>query len=62
MPHVSLMNYTYLPESPYSTYPVIVMTSNPSSRKTTSIRANPNVSLLVHDCLSASKICLTDQS
>lgn len=44
------MNYTYLPHSPYSPYPVIVMTSNQSSRKTTSIRANPTVSILVHDC------------
>merc|ERR1712000_37119 len=47
-PHVSLMNYTYLPSSPYNAYPVIVMTTNPSSRKTTSIRSNPTVSLLVH--------------
>lgn len=44
------MNYTYLPSSSYSTAPVIVMTTNPSSRKTTNIVANPNVSLLVHDC------------
>ncbi|KAK8043427.1 hypothetical protein PG993_005857 [Apiospora rasikravindrae] len=29
-PHVSLMNYTYLPSSPYSTEPTIIMTSNPS--------------------------------
>jgi len=52
VPHVSLMNYTYLPHTPYSPYPVIVMTSNQSSRKTTSIRANPNVSILVHDWVS----------
>jgi hypothetical protein len=26
------------------------MTTNPASRKTTGILANPNVSLLVHDC------------
>lgn len=44
------MNYTYLPSSPYNSCPVIVMTTNPASRKTTSIRSNPNVSLLVHDC------------
>lgn len=44
------MNYTYLPTSPYSARPVIVMTTNPASRKTTNIVANPNVSLLVHDC------------
>lgn len=46
------MNYTYLPSSPYNAYPVIVMTTNPSSRKTTSIRSNPTVSLLVHDWVS----------
>ncbi|RCI08592.1 hypothetical protein L249_4691 [Ophiocordyceps polyrhachis-furcata BCC 54312] len=52
IPHVSLMNYTYLPSSPYSTRPVIVLTTNPASRKTTSIVSNPNVSLLVHDWVS----------
>ncbi|RDA91190.1 hypothetical protein CP533_4815 [Ophiocordyceps camponoti-saundersi (nom. inval.)] len=52
VPHVSLMNYTYLPSSPYSSRPVIVLTTNPASRKTTSILANPNVSLLVHDWVS----------
>lgn len=49
VPHVSLMNYTYLPSSPYSNSPVIVMTSNPASRKTNNLVENPNVSLLVHD-------------
>ncbi|KAF4124497.1 Pyridoxamine 5'-phosphate oxidase [Geosmithia morbida] len=52
VPHVALMNYTYLPSSPHNDSPVIVMTSNPSSRKTISIQANPNVSLLVHDWVS----------
>ena len=52
VPNVSLMNYTYLPSSPYSTTPVIVMTTNPASRKTTNIIANPNVSILVHDWVS----------
>jgi len=52
VPHVSLMNYTYLPSSPYNSAPVIIMTTNPASRKTTSIVANPNVSLLVHDWVS----------
>ncbi|KAJ4147663.1 hypothetical protein LMH87_002171 [Akanthomyces muscarius] len=52
VPQVSLMNYTYLPSSPHSSAPVIVMTTNPSSRKTTNIVANPNVSLLVHDWVS----------
>ncbi|OAA47032.1 FMN-binding split barrel-related protein [Metarhizium rileyi] len=51
-PHVSLMNYTYLPSSPYSSTPVIIMTTNPASRKTTNIIANPSVSLLVHDWVS----------
>ncbi|KAH8885655.1 hypothetical protein GQ53DRAFT_750993 [Thozetella sp. PMI_491] len=52
IPHVSLMNYTYLPSSPYSAGPVIVMTTNPASKKMTNLVANPNVSLLVHDWVS----------
>ncbi|KAK1775683.1 hypothetical protein QBC45DRAFT_382859 [Copromyces sp. CBS 386.78] len=53
MPHVSLMNYTYLPSSPYSHgTPVIVMTTNPASKKMNNLVANPNVSLLVHDWVS----------
>ncbi|KAI1359080.1 pyridoxamine 5'-phosphate oxidase [Xylaria arbuscula] len=51
-PHVSLMNYTYLPSSPYSTDPAIIMTTNPSSKKTNNLLTNPNVSLLVHDWVS----------
>ncbi len=47
------MNYTYLPSSPYSSAPVIVMTTNPASKKTNNLVANPNVSLLVHDCTLA---------
>lgn len=50
IPHVSLMNYTYLPSSSYSPAPVIVMTTNPASKKMNNLVANPNVSLLVHDC------------
>lgn len=50
MPNVSLMNYTYLPSSPHSAGPVIVMTTNPASKKMNNLVANPNVSLLVHDC------------
>ena len=46
------MNYTYIPSSSHSASPVIVMTTNPSSRKTTNIITNPNVSLLVHDWVS----------
>lgn len=54
VPHVSLMNYTYLPSSPYSPggAPVIVMTTNPASKKMNNLVANPNVSLLVHDWVS----------
>jgi hypothetical protein len=51
-PHVSLMNYTYLPSTPYSPHPSIIMTTNPSSHKTHNLISNPNVSLLVHDWVS----------
>ncbi|KAI1104048.1 hypothetical protein F4804DRAFT_308531 [Jackrogersella minutella] len=51
-PHVSLMNYTYIPSSQYSSAPIIVMTTNPSSKKTNNLVVNPNVSLLVHDWVS----------
>ncbi|KAH9889110.1 pyridoxamine 5'-phosphate oxidase [Xylariomycetidae sp. FL2044] len=51
-PHVSLMNYTYIPSSEYSSAPVIVMTTNLSSKKTNNLLVNPNVSLLVHDWVS----------
>lgn len=46
------MNYTYLPTSAYSTSPVIIMTTNPASKKTANLQANPHVSLLVHDWVS----------
>lgn len=46
------MNYTYLPSSPHSPTPVIIMTTNPASKKMTNLLANPNVSLLVHDWVS----------
>ncbi|KAL8386809.1 hypothetical protein RB595_010370 [Gaeumannomyces hyphopodioides] len=52
IPHVSLMSYTYLPESPFSQDPVIVMTTNAASKKTNNLLANPAVSLLVHDWVS----------
>ncbi|KAK4145021.1 uncharacterized protein C8A04DRAFT_10974 [Dichotomopilus funicola] len=52
VPHVSLMNYTYLPSSPHSRLPVIVMTTNPASKKMNNLAANPSVSLLVHDWVS----------
>ncbi|KAL8772084.1 MAG: hypothetical protein Q9209_002750 [Squamulea sp. 1 TL-2023] len=51
-PHVSLMNYTYLPSTPYEPNPVIIMTTNPSSKKTLNLMNNPRVSLLVHDWVS----------
>lgn len=52
IPHISLMNYTYLPSSPYTTTPTIIMTTTPSSRKTLNLLENPRVSLLVHDWIS----------
>ena len=60
VPHVSLMNYTYLPNSPYSAAPVIVMTTNPTSKKMHNLVANPNVSLLVHDCMSQKPLSSRD--
>lgn len=52
IPHISLMNYTYLASSPYTTSPTIIMTTPPSSRKTHNLADNPLVSLLVHDWVS----------
>jgi len=46
------MNYTYLPSTPYSSSPVIIMTTPPASRKTHNLESNPLVSLLVHDWIS----------
>jgi hypothetical protein len=46
------MNYTYLPSSPFSPQPIIIMTTNPSSKKTHNLISNPNVSLCVHDWVS----------
>ncbi|KAJ5894954.1 hypothetical protein N7495_006645 [Penicillium taxi] len=51
-PHISLMSYTYLPSTPYDPYPTIIMTTNPTSRKTNHLLSNPRVSLLVHDWVS----------
>ena len=51
-PHVSLMNYTYLSSTPFSNDPTIIMTTNPSSKKTMNLVNNPRVSLLVHDWVS----------
>jgi hypothetical protein len=46
------MNYTYLPSTPYSPTPIIIMTTPPTSRKTLNLESNPLVSLLVHDWIS----------
>ena len=48
------MNYTYLPSTPFQSHPspLIIMTTNPSSKKTLNLLSNPHVSLLVHDWVS----------
>ncbi|KAI5285231.1 hypothetical protein KEM52_002532 [Ascosphaera acerosa] len=46
------MSYTYLPASPFRSHPIIIMTTNPSSRKALNLQSNPRVSLLVHDWVS----------
>lgn len=46
------MSYTYLPSTPFDPNPTIIMTTNPDSRKTNNLLANPRVSLLVHDWVS----------
>ncbi|KAF6222982.1 hypothetical protein HO133_001033 [Letharia lupina] len=51
-PHISLMNYTYLSSTPFNSNPVIIMTTNPSSKKTLNLINNPRVSILVHDWVS----------
>jgi hypothetical protein len=54
-PHVSLMNYTFLPSYSYNNAyhgPVIIMTTNAQSIKTRNLLSNPKVSLLVHDWVS----------
>ena len=53
-PHVSLMNYTFLPayswnNTPNIPAPVILMTTNTQSLKTQNLRQNPRVSILIHD-------------
>ena len=55
------MNYTYLPSTPFSPHPTIVMTMNRASRKTTHLAANPRVSLLVHDWVSQRTSSTTDR-
>ncbi|KAA8914676.1 hypothetical protein FN846DRAFT_896904 [Sphaerosporella brunnea] len=57
-PHVSLMNYTFLPSNPHSINgappggPVIILTVQHSTKKINNLLANPRVSLLVHDWVS----------
>lgn len=46
------MSYTYLPRTPFRNAPTIIMTTPPSSKKTSNIYSNPKVSLLVHDWVS----------
>jgi len=59
------MNYTYLPNSPYPLPPIpgrpsstsengplIILTTQASTKKTLNLTANPRVSLLVHDWVS----------
>lgn len=46
------MNYTFLPSTPFTPHPTIIMTTNPVSLKTQNLRSNPKVSLLVHDWIS----------
>lgn len=46
------MAHTYLPSTPYTPGPTIIMTTNPASRKTAHLTVNPRVSLLVHDWVS----------
>nr|AIF76158.1 hypothetical protein [Didymella maydis] len=46
------MNYTYLPSTPYSSSPIIIMTTPSSSQKTDNLQLNARVSLLVHDWIS----------
>lgn len=46
------MNYTYLPNTPFSPAPTVIMTTPPTSQKTLNLESNPLVSLLVHDWIS----------
>lgn len=55
------MNYTYLPHTPYSTSPIIIMTTPSLSRKTDNLESNTRVSLLVHDWISHRPPTLSQQ-
>lgn len=52
IPHVSLMNYTYVPQekaSKYEKQPVIIVATQRATQKFDNISSNPNVSVLIHD-------------
>lgn len=52
IPHVTLMNYTYYHDNDGPT-DVIIMSTPRNTTKFTNLQTNPNVSLLVHDWISA---------
>lgn len=54
------MNYTYLPQTPFTTSPTIIMTALPTSRKTTDLSTNPKVSIVVHDWVTARPPTMAD--
>lgn len=49
------MNYTFLQSTPFTKEPVIIMTTTPTSRSAYNLASNPNVSLLLHDWVSAKR-------
>ncbi|OLL26685.1 Pyridoxamine 5'-phosphate oxidase [Neolecta irregularis DAH-3] len=52
-PHISLMNFTYVPKgSQYEEHDCIILTCRRNTKKFINITANPRVSLLVHDWVS----------
>ena len=56
------MNYTYLPHSPWTAYPTVVMTTPLDSKKTHNMLRNSRVSLLVHDWVTHRPPTLTPQT
>lgn len=51
LPSVSLMSFSYIPPTD-SAPPTIILSSEPNTQKIINIKANPNVSLLIHDWTS----------
>lgn len=52
VPHVSLMNYTFVPResaAPYETEPVIIVATQRDTQKFENLKSNANVSVLIHD-------------